>query len=117
MNMIHLTEGSTPLTRIVIAENADRVVRFAASELRRYVTQMTGATLPVELASSSSPLREVNSIILGIRDGASEDVDGFRLATKDARLLIQGRNNRSTLYGVYSLLERLGCRFVEPGLE
>jgi len=43
--------------------------------------------------------------------------DGFILRAKGGMLVAAGKNHRGTVYAVYRLLERLGCRFYARELE
>ncbi len=98
---------------IILPERADRVVRFAGAELKKYLRAIAG--LEARVAGSESPLGKF-SIRLGL-ESVHGDPDGFTIRTEGNCLSIIGRNNRSVLYGVYAFLERLGCRFIEPGIE
>jgi len=116
------------LARILIADNADRVTRFAAQELVRYLSRITGARFRVRPEPRGSrPLPEAPCILIGEgpwrkltgfpADPCSDPFDGFTLKTSGGRIFIRGHNGRSNLYGVYTFLERLGCRFIEPGAD
>lgn len=96
---------------IVLPENPDRVLRFAARELQRYLKTMGGTTLPIR-----APRKGETSITLATCD-ASDSMDEYRIDSRGNDVRIDGVNSRSVLYGVYDLLETLGCRFVEPGIE
>jgi hypothetical protein len=43
------------------------------------------------------------------------DRDGFIVRLHEGDLVVSGRRARGTLYGVYEVLETLGCRWVIPG--
>ena len=47
----------------------------------------------------------------------AEDSDTFITRTADNTLVIAGGNERAVLYGVYDILERVGCRWYGPGEE
>lgn len=42
-------------------------------------------------------------------------LDGFDLAVAADRISVQGHTTRGALYGVYQLLEDMGCRWYYPG--
>jgi hypothetical protein len=104
------------------SSSADRVVSHAVAELRGYLKQLSGADFSV--ANDDDAKRE---IVVGLRGGLPADdqarlpvkksgEDGYAIAIVDSppRIVIGGDNPRGTLYGVYDLLERLGCRWYYP---
>lgn len=104
--------------RIVIAAQAPPAEQRAAEELQRFLEQMSGARLPIVtgdkalrgnlvLVGDSAALRalklEPNFDRLG--------TEGFVLRTVGRHLIIAGGRPRGTLYGVYTFLDQLGCRW------
>jgi Domain of unknown function (DUF4838)/Glycosyl hydrolase family 67 N-terminus len=115
---LQLRNGSSGLP-IVTAPSASPVDRFAASELARYLKQMTGADFAVQ---SGVPIRS-SALVVGRGAVATLDPrlsqqqlgeDGFIIRRLGARVLIAGSSDRGTLYGVYAFLEKLGCRWFAP---
>lgn len=112
---------------IFVAKTCDRVTRFAARELSRYLAAMTGAKFSVQEAGGRPARNNQPAILVGTGDCEKslveplvpcvEPFDGYSIRAQDNRLFIGGHNSRSTLYGVYDFLETIGCRFVEPGIE
>ncbi len=95
---------------IVAPDAQDQVQQFAAGELARYLTRVTGQT--VTAGAPKAPHR----ILLGRAPAeAALKEDGFRIRRKGADVVIEGAGPRGTLYGVYAYLERLGVRFYFPG--
>ena len=97
---------------IVIPEKASPPVKYAAEELRDWTEKTTGVILPV-VAAVGEALGDgalpAKAIVLSAGMGTT---DGFRLEVGGSRLRIVGDNSRSTLYGVYEVLERFaGCRW------
>ena len=106
---------------IVIGADASLPVRYAASELAKYLCRMTGVVLPVMTDDASSGEKE---ICIGTVDRSDmpeiSDLvnDGWRLKTEGTRLFVAGGNDRGVLYGVYGLLqEAFGCRFFAKDVE
>ena len=128
---------------IVVDANAPAATRFAADELKTFLSRSLGGDVPI--VSELSPGRAC--IVLGTNAwsrAAGIDVSGsprdtFVLAETGGRLYIVGRDSdvdiarriasgtekdkrslarseRATAFGVYEFLERfLGCRFYFPG--
>ncbi|MDR3121125.1 MAG: DUF4838 domain-containing protein [Clostridiales bacterium] len=84
---------------------------YAAEEASRFLSQITGASFPV-LRGGQMP---TTCVVVGDSDILRADVDlgqeGFALRTVGKRAVIVGGRPRGVLYGVYSFLERLGCRW------
>jgi hypothetical protein len=91
--------------RICVAADAAPGERWAAEELQRFVEEMAGARLAVETcAEGVGPRIALNG---DARLGAEE----FRLRTVGRDIIIEGGRPRGVMYGVYELLEKLGCRW------
>src|SRR2546423_381060 len=84
----------------------DRASRTAESELNRVLTQLTG--VGIEPGGDAPVMR------LGHRGG---DSDGFRWSVDQDGLSIEGEGPRGLLFGVYDLLESVGCWWPSPGSE
>jgi hypothetical protein len=103
---------------IVLAAQASPSERRAASELQRYIGEMSGARL--EIASDGAPVKgpmvllgdnaQLRKLDPGI-DFGKFGAEGFLLRTKGRHLIIAGGRQRGTMYGVYTLLDKLGCRW------
>lgn len=93
--------------KISVPDGADRIAVFAAQELRDLLERMTRCGLPVDREPRAQDCIEL------VEDD-SLPAEGFRIEVAERHIRIGG-NGTGTLYGVYSLLESLGCRFVVPG--
>lgn len=109
--------------RIVNMSDSSRVSAFAAGELRWYLAMIGGFELQFADAVDETP-----SIVLGLRSdicpseaellpAPAEGFDGFALTITPNRIVIAGDNDRGVLYGVYELLERVGCRWFYPMMD
>lgn len=103
---------------IILAKNASVSEHWAASELKRFITEMSGAVLPYCPDSSNPPEKAIlvgESVALRsipANGGYSVGDEGFLIKTIGGRIAIVGGRERGTMYGVYALLESLGCRFL-----
>ena len=128
LSLTRLTRADTPLVTdgksdyvILLEKSASPSEKWAAQDLADTLNQMTGATLKIQEATPDLPAK---AIILG--DGpaaraAGLTVDqkklgdeGFTLKTAGDRIIIAGAPLRGTMYGTYTLLEKLGCRWWYP---
>ncbi len=116
--------GAPQQVPVVVAPHAAPTVRLAAAELSSYLQQLypavqfavtdtapgTGAVIRVGLATDAS---------LGGASPALAAPDSFKAFTRteDGRTvgIVAGADPRGTLYGVYALLEKLGCGFYLSG--
>lgn len=100
-------------SRIAGRWGASPTEEFAADELRRYLGRMTG--------DSGRPRPHSATIYINDADAASAagidvpalklSAESFHIETRGGNVYILGGGERGVLYGVYELLERLGCRW------
>ena len=113
-NLILSQNGKSGYT-IVIGAEASPSERHAAGELQTFLEQMSGARLPIStethprmvLVGDSAPLRALK-LDIPFRELGPE---GFILKTAGPHLVIAGGPLRGSMYGVYTFLEKLGCRW------
>jgi len=103
---------------IVISAQASPSEQRAAQELQRFVEEMSGARLPVVddskkvrgpmvLLGDSAELKRLEANLPFEKLGA----EGFVIQTSGRQLIIAGGRQRGTMYGVYTFLDKLGCRW------
>jgi len=103
---------------IQLSPHAGPVEQFAAEELCRYFHKITGAELSMTQGGKKI-------ILLGLRKDLPAEAlptpkkgaDGYTLSVSPDKIIIAGDNPRGVLYGVYDLLERMGCRWYVPKLD
>jgi hypothetical protein len=123
-NIVLADKGMTPY-RILIPSSSNPYERQAATVLQDYILQISGAALPIITGKKSSYPYEIilgqNERLdkLGINVNFNElGGDGFIIRTDSLRLVIAGGNNKGTLFGVYSFLEKyLGCRMYSATMK
>lgn len=91
-----------------VSAKASETEKYAASELVRYLTKMTGSEF--KLVAPEKAKYQVGSEFVEARGLGNE---GFAVETGNGVTKIGGGTpeGRGTLYGVYEFLERCGCRF------
>jgi hypothetical protein len=103
---------------IILAKNASVSEHWAASELKQFVNEMSGTTIPYCPDSSNPPEKAIligeSEASLSVPGKVSYNVgpEGFFIKTEGSRILILGDRERGTMYGVFAFLESLGCRFL-----
>ena len=108
---LQLVERGVPgTTVIVLPANSSESQRYAATDLAKYLRAMTGVVVPVGARADAK-----RAIVFRTSDEFG--TDGFELAVEGDELVISGSARRGCLYGVYELLERLGCGFFSPTFE
>ena len=119
---LYLVYDGSPLTGIVVHENANQTIEQAAADLQFYLQKMSDAEIGIK---KSSILQ--SGIILTLTDQFSfpelaiklEDAtpDGFALKCDPAegRLILMGNSPEAVSYAVYTLLESFGARWFFPG--
>ena len=104
--------------KIAISRDASPSEKRGSEELQRFIAEMSGARLPIVTDEQKA---DGKLILVGKSDYldslgvqipfASLGTEGFALKTVGNHLVIAGGRQRGTMYGVYSFLEKLGCRW------
>jgi Domain of unknown function (DUF4838)/Glycosyl hydrolase family 67 N-terminus/Domain of unknown function (DUF5107) len=118
---LRLVENGKSDYSIVIAPDASQSERHGAEELQKFLEQMSGARLPITtdpqrrmvLVGNSAALENLNLRI----PFADLGPEGFALKTSGHNVVIAGGRLRGSMYGVYTFLEKLGCRWFTPELS
>ena len=106
--------GDRQVEAISVPPAADETTHFAAQELRTYLGRISGEMLPVSEAGENPTV----GIALRVAPGKPAlGREGFSISTTDGRLVITGACPRAVLYGVYTFLEHLGCRWCFPATD
>jgi hypothetical protein len=122
-NSIQLVQDSSTEYRIMLSDSSSPTEVFSAQELQGYIVQVSGAFMPI--ADTNEPLTGRLIFVgasaiarLGLKiDDENLGEDGFIIKTIDRRIIIAGKNPRGTLFGVYTFLESIGCRWFAPGIS
>ncbi|MBI4026612.1 MAG: DUF4838 domain-containing protein [Verrucomicrobia bacterium] len=109
MNLSLISKGRSSYV-ISIRKNAEEPERFAAEELSRYLHQISGARLPIEIKSPRSHVIQIEATL------KAKQTDAFTIQTRANKLLLGGASSRAALHAVYTFLEdQLGCGWIKPG--
>lgn len=87
----------------IVVKKRTECTLYAATELVSYVFKATGKSLAIVFEKGEKP-----AIII---DCGWDFNDGFQMYFNGGDLFLTGKNERSALYAVYELLERIGWRF------
>ena len=138
-----LARDGKPAATIVLAEEPLKSNRYAAEELQRFVKKISGAELPIaaDNAEVKGPKiligqsKLTDALSLKIPSGFTRELkeEGFIIKTVGDTLVLAGNDGgpkrgenakdpysfgntyKGSLFAVYELLERLGCRWFYPG--
>ena len=98
---------------IVIPDQSDQVIRFAASELQSYLKRITGQEL--RIMESADKKKGESAIHLFLEKDKALKWDGYEIKTTLNDINLVSSEPRGLLYAVYTLLEESGCSFFYPG--
>lgn len=115
---LRLVENGKSDFSICVSRAASPSERRGAEELQSFLEQMSGARLPIisddaagrehlVLVGDSPALRKLGAAIPFEQLGP----EGFALKIVGLNLVVAGGKERGTMYGVYTFLEKLGCRW------
>ncbi len=83
---------------------------YAAEVLQSYLEKMSGAKLPIVPENQTV---KGTKVVLRVREKAAK-LDGFRIKANKDTVVVEASIPRGCVYGVYALLEEIGCRFYGP---
>ncbi len=118
-----LAKDSEALYTIVIASDANDVIRRAAAQLQTYLEKITGAGFRVvtddaEETETEFCVGKTNRESDGDFDRVMLGEEGFIIRNTDQKLFLVGGGDRGTLYAVYTFLEEyLGVRYYTETVE
>lgn len=109
MTTYRIAEHGESAYHIVAHRYADEAIRFAASELQKYLLRSTGAALPyfADGCSVHGPEIRIGPNVRGEDSGeALLEEEEFCIRACGENISITGGSSRGVLYGVYHFLER-----------
>ena len=121
---MRIAEQGIPWFEVVLPERPAPFEEAAADELRRHLLAMLGLP-PVNRWDHAIPAeRKIISLCINCRkreqaaglnaQTLAPSAESFYLTPGENTFFIIGGGARGTLYGVYELLDRLGCRWFTP---
>ena len=113
MGTYTIAENGESRYHIVASQYADEAVRYAASELQKYLWRSTGAVVSYfsDRCPSLGPEIRVGPAVRGGTETADDlPEEGFRIVGRGEDILILGNTPRGVVYGVYYFLETF-CGF------
>lgn len=113
MGIYRIAENGESNFHIVNHQYSDETIRFAASEMQKYLLKATNAAIPYY--SDRCPMRgpeiRIGADVRGETIAETDMHDeGFRIKGDGEHITITGKTSRGVLYGVYRFLE-LFCDF------
>lgn len=111
MAIFKIAENGESNFHIVNHMYSDETIRFAASELQKYILKATGAVLPYFSDDPRCPRRGPEILIGANVRGETkweDDIhdEGYVIRASGEHITITGKTSRGVLYGVYGFLER-----------
>jgi len=108
MSVYRIAEAGESRYHITAHQYADETIRFACSQLQKYILKATGTAIPYY--SDRCPMRGPEIRVgAGVRGETSAETglkeDGFRIRAEGEHIVITGSTSRGVLYGVYRFLE------------
>ena len=110
---ITLVLNGKPKAKIIAPSEGP--IAYAASELQRYIRQMSNAELVITTDKAEEEVQTIGqtSIIFRVRPNAARH-DGLAIRVEPNDVIVEASEARGCIYGAYALLEQLGCRFYGP---
>jgi len=111
---------------LVVSEEANRIEKFAAEELAKYLTKMVDKKVAITTQQKAQKAIYVGTLPPDLEKTFGKKIskeleelgdDGFIIRESEDSLLILGKTPRATLFGVYHYLQMLGVRWYFPGEE
>lgn len=97
---------------IVIPENSDPVIKFAARELQSYFEDITGDKIEIRESAADNGDHVIQ--FTNEKD-TSLKWDGYKIEMAKGVIRLSANEPRALLFAAYTLLEKAGCSFFYPG--
>jgi len=97
---------------IVADEKATVTEKFAVEELQKYLEKITGDSF--EIKDSKQFMQFSFTLGNDLIDNLELQQDEYVIRSSANGVVLSGGGDRGTLYAVYDLLEKLGCRWYYP---
>jgi len=121
---LELTRNGQSTYSIAISRDASLSEKHGSEELQHFIEEMSGARLPIVTDEKKA---RGKMILVGKSDFldslglqipfATLGAEGFAIKTAGSHLVIAGGRQRGTMYGVYTFLDKLGCRWFAVGVS
>jgi len=105
-----LVENGRSAHQICLPSQATAAEQRGALELQKFLEEMSGARLPVSARCGPGP----GILLKYVPELGPEE---FSLKTVGSNIVITGGRPRGVMYGVYTFLEKLGCRWFSSSLS
>ena len=103
---VSLAEKGKAKLVISVPVNPTVTQQFAASELAKYLHQISGANFQKESRIGQAAIK------LQLKKGKPDE--GYEIQVKSNDIILSGNSDRAVLYAVYDFLELLGCIWIAP---
>ncbi|MBR7165444.1 MAG: DUF4838 domain-containing protein [Clostridia bacterium] len=112
MAIYTIAEEGESVFHIVAHQYASETIRFAASELQKYLLRATGTAIPYfsDRCPQRGPEIRIGAGVRGETKQEEMDPEGFVIRGAGEHVTITGGSDRGVLYGVYRFLE-IFCGF------
>ena len=114
-----LATNRVPDIDLRLPANAWPTIEYAAEEFRRHLYAMASAKSCVRSGQTPIYIGDTEAAISAGIDipTLALEPEAFHVESHNGSLFIVGGGPRGVLYGVYEVLERLGCRWYSPETE
>lgn len=104
----HIAGNTFDGYEIVVSDNDNPNMRFAAEELQKYAKEGDGSSLPIV----SEPTQGAHRIVFLSDESGKMGTDGFRIQVEGGNVYITAAPQRGNMYAVYTVLQNYwGYRF------
>ena len=104
------------ITIVVASENSEAIEQFAAEELSNYLTKIY-PDYEFVIKGESDAGKAIHLKVTDKIAGVPDNPEGYLVKSKGDDAYILSRGNTGLIYGVYGMLEKLGCGFFLSGMR
>ena len=111
LQKIQLAKNNKAQVSVILPDQPTETIQFAASELSKYLHQISNATFVVFSD------QHLQSPAIIIEQDKTKQQEEYAIEIAKQNIILSGGSGRAVLYAVYDFLERLGCRWLAPGFS